>query len=221
MRIQRLSTQPAVPVDGGSRHFGAAWEVFLEAGEATQPHQHEEVEEIYYCVEGTGEIVVATKKRVVGQGEIIYVPRLMTHHLANTSSSLLRCLTIESTPGPLALPAVVCDPGEGEKDAPPQGEKTRETVKNLDLLIEEMPRVVDRVTAIQQIVQLFDIGGRLSEQIEEAFGLDNDEGVAALSRVETRIMDAVIEITRRYKLSLLGDLGDLGGFGGRLRDRGR
>ena len=83
-----------------------------------------------------------------------------------------------------------------------------------------MPRILDRVTAIQQIVALFDIGGKLSEQIEQAFGLDNEEGVEALSKVEQRIMDTVVEITRRYKLGVLGlgDL-DLGDFGGRLKGR--
>ncbi len=217
MKIQRLSTQPVIPVEGSSRHFGAAWEVLLDAGEATQPHQHQAIEEIYYFVEGTGEMVVATKKRAVGRGEIIYVPRLMTHHLENTSAGLLRCLTIESTPA-------AGEPGDdatGSAGAEPDDpERTRESVRNIDRIIEKMPRVLDRVTAIQQIVALFDIGGKLSEQIEQAFGLDNEEGVSALTKVEQRIMDTVVEITRRYKLGVLGlgDL-DLGDFGGRLKGR--
>ena len=58
---------------------------------------------------------------------------------------------------------------------------------------------MDEAVAIQTIVELFDIGGTLAETIERDLGLDNAKGVQALSRVEQRIMQAVVEITGRYR----------------------
>ena len=200
MKILRLPTHPAVPVADGEtapRHFGSVWEVELDSGEATQPHRHDDLEEIYCFVEGEGEIVVANKKKPVARGEVIHVPRLNTHWVENNSRGLLRCLAIES---PIETPA----------EAPAEG---GETVGSLEKAITELPREMDQVAAIKNIVALFDIAGRLSEQIEKAFGLDNEEGIEALGRIEKRIMDAVVEITKRYQRH---SGRDLGGFGGRL-----
>ena len=58
---------------------------------------------------------------------------------------------------------------------------------------------MNEAAAIQKIVELFDVGGRLSEQIEQALGLDNDDGVGALSTIERKIMKAVVEIAERYR----------------------
>ena len=202
MKILRLPTRSEFHGADGQRHFGSVWEVELDAGEATQPHAHDVLEEIYCFVEGEGEIVVANRKRPVVRGEVITIPRLTSHWVENNSRGLLRCLAIEGPPAPV----VGGEPGEAQA-----GEKT--TVKALDVAISELPKEVDQVTAIKTIVSLFDIAGKLSEQIENAFGLDNDEGIEALSRIEKRIMDAVVEITKRYQRHKGLDLG---GFGGRL-----
>jgi mannose-6-phosphate isomerase-like protein (cupin superfamily) len=201
MKIFKLPTHAEFKSDGDKRHFGSVWEVELEQGEATQPHRHEDLEEIYCFVEGEGEIVVANRKKPVTRGEVIHIPRLTSHWVENNSRGLLRCLAIE---GPASAPA--------EAEA---GSESKETVGHLEKAIQELPKdkEMDRVQAIKSIVALFDIAGRLSEQIESAFGLDNEEGVEALGRIEKRIMDAVVEITRRYTRH---SGFDLGGFGGRI-----
>jgi mannose-6-phosphate isomerase-like protein (cupin superfamily) len=199
MKILRLPTHPAIAGAEQTKSFGAVWEVELDSGEATQPHRHDDLEEIYCFVEGEGEIVVANKKKPVTRGEVIHVPRLNTHWVENTSRGLLRCLAIESPVAPAA--------GEDAADE-------KETVGSLEKAIHELPKEMDQVAAIKNIVALFDIAGRLSEQIERAFGLDNEEGVEALGRIEKRIMDAVVEITKRYQRHTGRQ--DLGGFGGRL-----
>lgn len=205
MKIQRLPSHSAFAGgEGAASCFGGVWEVELEPAEQTQPHQHENLEEIYCFVEGAGEMVIAQRKRPVVRGEVIHIPRLTSHWVRNNSESILRCLAIESMSQPAVEPVA-----EGEAPRPP----VRETVGSLEKMIREMPSEMDQVSAIKQIVALFDVAGRLSEQIEEAFGLDNEEGVAALSRIEKKIMDAVVEITRRYQRQ--NGL-DLGGFGGRL-----
>ena len=183
---------------GAAKVFGSVWEVQLESGEATQPHHHEDLEEIYCFVEGEGEIVVANKKKPVTRGEVITIPRLTCHWLENNSRGRLRCLAIEGPPAP---------------GAPAGDESPKETIGGLEKAITELPKEMDRVAAIKNIVALFDIAGKLSEQIENAFGLDNEEGLEALTRIEKRIMDAVVEITKRYQRHTGLDLG---GFGGRL-----
>jgi mannose-6-phosphate isomerase-like protein (cupin superfamily) len=206
MKIVRLPTHPglATPDSPEARRFGAVWEVELDSGEATQPHRHDDLEEIYCFVEGEGEIVVAHKKKPVARGEVIHIPRLTSHWVENNSRGLLRCLAIESPADPAAVEAGA--EGEGAKP---------ETVGALEKAISDLPRdaEMDQVAAIKNIVALFDIAGRLSEQIERAFGLDNEEGTEALGRIEKRIMDAVVEITKRYQKHTGRDLG---GFGGRL-----
>lgn len=188
-----------VEAAGAAKHFGSVWEVQLESGEATQPHHHEDLEEIYCFVEGEGEIVVANKKKPVVRGEVIHVPRLTCHWVENNSRGLLRCLAIEGPPAPGA--------------SAPGDESPKETIGGLEKAITDLPKEMDRVAAIKNIVALFDIAGRLSEQIENAFGLDNEEGLEALTKIEKRIMDAVVEITKRYQRHTGLDLG---GFGGRL-----
>jgi len=202
MKILRLPTLSDLVASDAPPRFGAVWEVELDAGESTQPHRHDEIDEIYCFVEGEGEIVVANKKKPVVRGEVVHVPRLTSHWVENRSRGLLRCLAIESA----SAPATAAD------DAPAEG-NAKETIGHLESSIADLPREMDQVAAIKTIVKLFDIAGRLSEQIETAFGLDNDEGVEALGRVEKRIMDAVVEITRRYQRHKGLDLD---GFGGRL-----
>ena len=66
-------------------------------------------------------------------------------------------------------------------------------------MLGDLPSDVDEAVAIQTIVELFDIGGQLSEQIEKGVGLDNAEGVRALTEIERKIMLAVVRIAGRYQ----------------------
>lgn len=186
MKMRRMPSHPEFKLEGRSRHFQSFWELELEPGEETSPHQHFESEEIVYLLDGTGSIQIESTKRVIDPGEVVLVPPRTSHAIANpTSDQLLRAITVESR----------FDLGEEKKDE----EKPRETAASLDRIISDVPTDVDEATAIKTIVELFDVGGRLSEQIEEAFGLDNDDGVNALTRIEKKIMQAVVEITQRYK----------------------
>jgi hypothetical protein len=69
-----------------------------------------------------------------------------------------------------------------------------------------LPEELSEAEAIQTIVRLFDIGGHLSEQIEEALGLDNEVGVNALTQIEKKLMEAIVSIADLYR----GGSGPLG-----------
>jgi mannose-6-phosphate isomerase-like protein (cupin superfamily) len=186
MKIRRMPSHPEFKLEGRSRHFQSFWELELDAGEETSPHSHFESEEIVYLLDGEGLIRVERSERVVTPGEVVLVPPRVSHMIANRSDRLLRAITVESR-------FDLGDEEESKADGP------RESAATIDRIMEDLPGDVNEALAIQKIVELFDVGGRLSEQIEKALGLDNDDGVGALSTIEKKIMKAVVEITQRYR----------------------
>jgi mannose-6-phosphate isomerase-like protein (cupin superfamily) len=183
-----MPSHPTFKLEGRSRHFQSFWELELEPLEETSPHSHYESEEIIYLVDGIGSITLAREEKPILTGEVVLIPPRITHRIANRSDRLLRAITVESR----------FDLGEGGGESS-DGERPRESAASIDKILQELPETVDEALAIKTIVELFDVGGRLSEQIESALGLDNDDGVGALTTVEKRIMRAILEITARYR----------------------
>ena len=188
MKMRRMPSHPVFKLEGRSRHFQSFWELELEPLEETSPHSHYESEEIIYLVDGKGSITLAREEKPIHVGEVVLVPPRITHRIANLSDRPLRAITVESR----------FDLGEEAADGS-LGDRPRESAATIDKIVQELPETVDEAQAIQTIVELFDVGGRLSEQIEDALGLDNDDGVGALGTVERKIMRAVLEITTRYR----------------------
>lgn len=192
MKMRRLPSHPAFKLEG-SRFFRSFWELELTPGEETDAHQHKDSEEVLYIVSGEAVITIAADERPVQPGEVVLVPPRTDHIIANRSGQLLQALQVESR-----LPA----PGEGpavEVEPVVPDEAARKTVQTIEQLISGLPKDVDEAVAIRTIVELFDIGGGLTERIEKALGLDNQDGMNALGQVEQRIMQAVVEITARYR----------------------
>jgi mannose-6-phosphate isomerase-like protein (cupin superfamily) len=191
MKMRRMPSHPVFKLEGRSRHFQSFWELELEPCEETAPHQHYESEEIIYILDGLGSVKLARDEKPIMSGEVVLVPPRITHTISNRSDRLLRAITVESR----------FDLGEqGAAEAVVgEAERPRESAAHIDKIVSELPPDVDEATAIKTIVELFDVGGRLSEQIESALGLDNDDGVGALGTIERKIMRAVVEITARYR----------------------
>ena len=78
MKIVRIESHPAFKLEGNSRHFGSVWQLDLDRGESTPPHQRA-LEEIYCCLEGAGEMVVCEEKHQLSRGDVFFVPRLTNH----------------------------------------------------------------------------------------------------------------------------------------------
>jgi mannose-6-phosphate isomerase-like protein (cupin superfamily) len=194
-----MPSHPAFRLEGRSQHFQSFWEVELTPGENTVPHQHYESEELIYLVHGAGRVRVDGIERPLHHGEVVLVPPRTDHVIANTTDAVLRAITVESR-FDLGL-----QPPERLEDLHASGEElraqeeARNSLGSIEQIMRGLPTEVDEALAIQAIVELFDIGGRLAEQIEHALGLDNSNGVEALGKVERRIMQAVVEITGRYR----------------------
>ncbi|MGH9823907.1 MAG: cupin domain-containing protein, partial [Blastocatellia bacterium] len=69
-------------------------EELLPPGHAVLPHHHDEIEEVYYILEGSGVMTVGNEQREVASGDAIYVPRGNTHTLKNTGSEPIRLLLV-------------------------------------------------------------------------------------------------------------------------------
>jgi mannose-6-phosphate isomerase-like protein (cupin superfamily) len=198
MRMRRLPSHPAFRLEGRSQHFQSFWELELTPGEETSAHQHYESEEVIYLVSGKAHVMVAQQERPVSPGEVVLVPPRTDHVIANRSGDLVvHALTVESRLGAdLGLQAPKVASAEETQKAADEAQKS---VRTIEQLVEALPKDVDEAVAIRTIVELFDIGGNLSEQIETTLGLDNPTGVSALGQVERKIMQAVVEITSRYR----------------------
>jgi mannose-6-phosphate isomerase-like protein (cupin superfamily) len=67
-------------------------EATLEPGAATQRHYHSQTEEIYYLVEGTGEMEVDGERRRVLTGDAVLIPPGAWHQIRADGTGPLRFL---------------------------------------------------------------------------------------------------------------------------------
>ena len=174
--------QVSRPAPGSYSHFGGLWEFQLKNGEQT-PHHQQSSEEVIVALEGQGTVHLAGETVALQPGEVVWVPAQADHWIENGSSEILRGLWMEIG-------------GTADDVAGYGGGRVSE--RDLDSLIDSIPLEIDEATSLQLIIQLFDTAGILSEQIENAIGLESETGLAALQQIERRVMDAVVEISKNY-----------------------
>ncbi len=81
--IRELLGLPTAPV----RNQSLA-EATLEPGQATERHYHGETEEIYYLVEGSGEMEIDDERRTVSPGDAILIPPGARHQIRAAAERL-------------------------------------------------------------------------------------------------------------------------------------
>ena len=81
--IRELLGLPTAPV----RNQSLA-EATLEPGQATERHYHAESEEIYFVVEGSGEMELDDERREVGVGEAVLIPPGARHQIRADADGL-------------------------------------------------------------------------------------------------------------------------------------
>jgi len=69
-------------------------DAYLEPGKSFDPHTHADCEEIYYFLEGDGEMNIDNKKFRVTSGDCILVEPEESHGLKNIGKQKLRFITI-------------------------------------------------------------------------------------------------------------------------------
>jgi mannose-6-phosphate isomerase-like protein (cupin superfamily) len=85
--IRELLGLPTAPV----RNQSLA-EATLEPGQATERHYHAGAEEIYYVVEGGGEMELVGERRMVGVGDAVLIPPGAWHQIRAGTEGRLRFL---------------------------------------------------------------------------------------------------------------------------------
>ena len=76
---------------GGAGNQSLA-EATLEPGQATERHYHGETEEIYYVLEGSGEMEVDGERSRVGEGDAVLIPPGAWHQIRADRNAELRFL---------------------------------------------------------------------------------------------------------------------------------
>ena len=66
-------------------------EATLEPGQATQRHYHRASEEIYFLLEGEGEMEVDGERRHVGPGDAVLIPAGAWHEITATTELRFLC----------------------------------------------------------------------------------------------------------------------------------
>lgn len=67
-------------------------EARVAPGCSTAPHYHPRTEEVYYILEGTGQMRLGEETRVVGPGDAIAIPPGQIHAITTTGPSTLKFL---------------------------------------------------------------------------------------------------------------------------------
>lgn len=70
--------------------------IFIEPGKASRPHYHRVMEEIYYFIEGEGEVVIDEEVLAVKPGVAVAIPVGAMHQVINSSAHRLKFLSADS-----------------------------------------------------------------------------------------------------------------------------
>lgn len=81
----------------GARNLSVTW-VALPAGVEQTMHTHEEGEQAYVVVRGSGTMSVAGDTQQVAEGDLILVPPATEHSVRNDGDDDLACVSIQSPP---------------------------------------------------------------------------------------------------------------------------
>jgi mannose-6-phosphate isomerase-like protein (cupin superfamily) len=89
----------ASPIQATSFAMG---NVTLEPNGGQVPWHNQEQEEIYFIVEGTGEICLGDERREIKTGEAVYIPPTVFHQLTNTGPTPMRMIYCYGPAGDVA-----------------------------------------------------------------------------------------------------------------------
>jgi mannose-6-phosphate isomerase-like protein (cupin superfamily) len=81
----------------GSRNMSVTW-LEVPAGVEQTLHSHEEGEQVYVVVKGSGRMSVAGDTQAVDIGDLILVPPATDHAISNDGEGELACLSVQSPP---------------------------------------------------------------------------------------------------------------------------
>ena len=93
----------------GSRHMTVTW-IEVPSGVSQELHSHEEAEQVYVVVRGTGTLSTTGDTEQLEQGDLALIPPASDHTIANEGDEPLAILSVQS-------PAVSVDETFGRQTA--------------------------------------------------------------------------------------------------------
>jgi mannose-6-phosphate isomerase-like protein (cupin superfamily) len=81
----------------GSRNMSVTW-LEVPEGIDQELHSHEEAEQVYIVVSGSGTMTVAGDTQEVASGDLVLVPPATDHSISNGNSADLCCVSVQSPP---------------------------------------------------------------------------------------------------------------------------
>jgi mannose-6-phosphate isomerase-like protein (cupin superfamily) len=76
--------------------------VMLQANGGQVPWHNQEQEEIYFVIEGTGEMCLGDERQAISAGQAVYIPPGVFHQLTNLGDSPMKMLYCYGPPGDVA-----------------------------------------------------------------------------------------------------------------------
>src|SRR5688572_14558459 len=83
------------PETTGVRNVSVAT-IIIEPSRSSRAHFHRVMEEVYYFVDGVGEVILNNEVHTVRPGSAVYIPVGLMHQVKNTGTKQLRFLSIDS-----------------------------------------------------------------------------------------------------------------------------
>ncbi len=98
-RITQNLVGGASPIQASGFAMG---HVVLDPSGGQVPWHNHDQEEVYYVIEGAGEICIGNRRRPITAGEAVYIPSGAFHQLTNTGETPLKMLYCYSPSTPVA-----------------------------------------------------------------------------------------------------------------------
>ena len=84
-----------------AKHFSMGF-VTLDPNGGQVPWHNQEQEEVYFILEGTGEICLGTERNSLSTGQTVYIPQKVFHQLTNTGSTPMTMIYVYGPAGDVA-----------------------------------------------------------------------------------------------------------------------
>ena len=79
----------------GSRHLSVCW-IEVPPGTSEKLHSHEEAEQVYVAVAGTGSMSAAGDTEQLSPGDLALIPPATDHEIANSGDATFALLSVQS-----------------------------------------------------------------------------------------------------------------------------
>jgi mannose-6-phosphate isomerase-like protein (cupin superfamily) len=70
----------------------------IMSGGKSNPHTHDDAEEVFYVVSGNGKMIVGDDEEEIGIGSCVFIPLGKRHQIINTSDEILKILAVTVPP---------------------------------------------------------------------------------------------------------------------------